>query len=151
MPHDVQPFVNSLVERLAIHGMGDDEPQWKAVTETLISFPSTVTTNTVIVAYNTGNRIFTAREIGMHRAERPLGQQFIKCGNPACGNMDRPGHIVGEIRETNVRIRCKACKWKSKGVKIDDNPFITRLHKTRAPLLFYHTFPSPAGLNSMFL
>ena len=152
MPHDVQPFVNALVERLAIHGMGEVDPQWEAVRDTLISFPSTVTSNTVIAAYSSGNGTFTAREVGMHRAERPLGQHIVKCGNPACGSKDRPGHIIGEIRENGTaKVRCKACKWKSKTVKIDDNPFIKRLHKTRAPLLFYHTFPSPTGLSSMFL
>ena len=96
--------------------------------------------------------MFTAREISMHRAERPLGLHFIKCGNPACGSRDRPGHIIGEIRDSSsARIRCKACKWKSKNVRLDKNLFITRLHKTKAPLLFYHTFPSPTGLTSMFL
>jgi hypothetical protein len=151
MPHDVQPFVNGLVERLAIHGMDGDDPLWKVVSETLMSFPSTVITNTVIAAYKRDG-IFGAREIGMHRAERPLGLHFTKCGNPNCGSRDRPGHIIGEIKEGRfARIRCKACRWKSKKVKIDGHPFITRLHKTRAPLLFYHAFPSPAGLNSMFL
>jgi hypothetical protein len=152
MPHDVQPFVNGLVERLAIHGMGGNDPMWEFVRDALISFPSTVTTNTVIAAYKTGNGTFSAREIGMHRAERPLGQHFIKCGNPACGGKDRPGHIVGEIRNMSVaKIHCKACKWKSRNVRIDDHPLITPLHKTKAPLLFYHAFPSPAGLSLMFL
>jgi hypothetical protein len=152
MPHDVLPFVNGLVERVTIHGMGGEDPLWQMVSDTLISYPTTVTTNTVVALYATGNGSFMAREIGMHRAERPLGYHFDKCGNPQCPSRDRPGHIIGELREFNVaRIRCKACRWKSKAVRVDQQRFFTPLSKTKAPLLFYHSFPSPAALSSMFL
>lgn len=152
MPHDVQPFVNGLVENLSICGMGGEDPLWQMVRDTLISYPTTVTTNSVIATYSTGNGSFISREIGMHRAERPLGYNFTKCGNPECGSKDRPGHIMGELRDSNTaRIRCKACKWRSKNVKIDQHPFFTPLHPTKAPLLFYHPFPSPPGLSSTFL
>ena len=152
MPHDVQPFVNGLVEKVAIYGMGSDDPLWRTVCDTVISYPTTVRTNSIIAAYTTGKGLFTAREIGMHRAERPLGYHFTTCGTPNCGRNDRPGHIIGELTDNTARIRCKACKWKSKTVKIgDDHPLIKPLHKTKAPLLFYHSFPSPVGLSSMFL
>jgi hypothetical protein len=153
MPHDVHPFVNGIVEKVAIHGMGrGDDPCWEVVKDALISYPTTVTTNSVIAVCSTGDRSFTARAVGMHRAERPLGYHFTKCGNPNCEGKERPGHIIGELKDHNTaRIRCKACKWKSKNVKIDGQPFIRPLHSTKAPLLFYHAFPSPSGLPSMFL
>jgi hypothetical protein len=152
MPHDVQPFVNGLVENVSIHGMGGEDPLWEVVQRTLISYPTTVTTNTVIAIRTAGNGSFISTEIGMHRAERPLGYHFTKCGNPDCQSKDRPGHIWGELKDSNTaRIRCRACSWRSKAVKIDQQPFFTRLHKTKAPLLFYHQFPSPPGLSSMFL
>jgi hypothetical protein len=152
MPHDVQAFVNGIVENVGILGMDGEEPLWRVVKEMLITYPSTVTTNTVIAAYKSGDGLFTAREIGMHRAERPLGYHFTKCGTPSCKSKDRPGHIIGELKDPNTaKIRCKACKWKSKNVKIDKQQFMVPLHKRRAPLLFYHAFPSPTGLSSMFL
>jgi hypothetical protein len=152
MLHDFQPFVNGLVEKVSIHGMGGNDPLWNVVRDTLISYPTTVTTNTFIAAYTTGNGLFTALEIGMHRAERPLGYHFTKCGTPDCASKDRPGHIMGELNANSARIRCKACKWKSKHVKIDDRQqFIRPLHETKAPLLSYHAFPSPPGLSSMFM
>jgi hypothetical protein len=150
MPHDVQPFVNGLVEKVAIHGLANEDP-WQIVRDTLISYPTTVTTNTVIAAFATPDG-FEARQIGMHRAERPLGHHFAKCGTPSCRSSDRPGHIMGELKDSNTaRIRCKACKWRSKVVKLDDQSFILPLHRTKAPLLFHHAFPSPLGLSSMFL
>lgn len=152
MPHDVQPFVNGLVEKVAIHGMGGENALWQMVVDALISYPTTVITNSVVVIYGTGNGSFIAREIGMHRAERPLGFHFTKCGNPHCGSKDRPGHIMGELNNlTTARVHCKACKWRSKYLKIDQQEFFMPLHKTKAPLLFYHAFPSPAGLSSVFL
>lgn len=160
MPHDVQPFVNGLVEKVAMHGMATlsrdsapaEDPLWQMVCDTLISYPTTVNTNTVIAIYGIGNGSFISREIGMHRPERPLGFHFTKCGNPDCASKDRPGHILGELRDGNTaRIRCKACRWKSQPVKINEQPFFTPLHKTKAPLLFYHAFPSPPGLSSTFL
>jgi hypothetical protein len=147
MPHDVQPFVNGLVEKVAIHGI--DAEIWQTVRDTLLAYPSTVTTNTVIAAYATGNG-FVARAIGMHRAERPLGYQFPRCGISDCPGKDRPGHIIGELREGSARIRCKACKWKSKIVRLDTQDFFLPLHPTKAPLLFHHAFPSPPGLSTMF-
>jgi hypothetical protein len=151
MPHDVQPFVSGLVEKVAIHGMDGSNPLWEIVRDTLISYPTTVTTNTVIAAFK-HNGVDTAMEIGMHRPERPLGYYFTKCGNSSCKTMDRPGHILGELRDNTAKIRCTACRWKSKGVKIDeDHQLIRPLHKTKAPLLFYHSFPSPPDLPSMFL
>jgi hypothetical protein len=150
MPHDIYPFVNGLVEKVAIHGI--DEDVWNVVRDCLISHPTTVTTNSVIAAYNVGTQ-FTAREIGMHRAERPLGYHFVKCGTARCPSMDRPGHIMGELikDQTAVKIRCKACKWKSKTVMLANQTFFLPLHQTKAPLLFFHTFPSPSGLSTMFL
>ena len=152
MPHDVQPFVCRLTERIAIHGMDGVDSVWGMVRDTLISFPTTVTTNTVIAAYREQGSVM-AKEVGMHRGERPLGYHFKKCGNPSCPSQDRPGHIMGEVRSPHIyRIRCKACKWKSGNVRVDDsNPYIRPLHETRAPLLFYHPFPSPAGLTNMFM
>lgn len=151
MPHDVQPFVNGLVEKMAVHGMGGQDPLWQVVCETVISYPATVTTNSVIALYAAGNGSLVAREIGMHRAERPLGHHFMSCGSLDCPGKNRPGHIIGEIRDHAARIRCKACGWRSKWVRIDQQAFFTQLHQTRAPLLFYHAFPSPTGLSSMFL
>lgn len=149
MPHDVQPFVNGLVERIAIHGLEDQDP-WKLVEETLISFPTTVTTNNVIAAFATGDG-FKARQIGMHRAERPLGCFFPKCGMVDCKSKERPGHIIGELRDqSRARIRCRCCGWRSKWVKLENQTFISPLHKVKAPLLFFHQFPSPPGLFSMF-
>lgn len=149
MPHDVQPFVNGLVEKIATNGV-QKEDLWKLVEETLISFPTTVTTNTVIVAFATEDG-FVARQIGMHRAERPLGCFFPKCGLVSCKSKDRPGHIIGELRDgSSARIRCKCCGWKSNWVRLESQAYISHLQKTRAPLLFYHAFPSPAGLLSMF-
>lgn len=149
MPHDVQPFVNGLVEKVAIHGI--DEEIWPIVRDTLIDYPCTVTTNTVIAAYATDSG-FVAREIGMHRAERPLGYHFARCGTADCPSRERPGHIIGELQKemTIARIRCKACKWKSRNVKLDKQSFFLPVHPTKAPLLFYHTFPSPTGLSTMF-
>lgn len=149
MPHDVEPFVNGLVQNVGIHGMGEDI--WDVVRDSVISFPDTVKSNTVIavIAKDDG---FYAREIGMHRKERPLGYDFTQCGNPVCPSMNRRGHINGELRDLTVaRIRCKTCKWKSRSVRVVNHPLIKPLHETRAPLLFYHAFPSPAGLSSMFL
>lgn len=151
MPHDVQPFVNGLVENVAIFGMGGNDPLWQVVSNTVISFPTTVTTNTVVAIYRAVNGSIISKEIGMHRAERPLGLYIVNCGNPDCTNKNIPGHIMGELEKGVARIRCKTCKWKSKKVKVADNSsVITPLHTTKAPLLFYHTFPSPAELNSMF-
>ena len=70
MPHDIQPFINGLVKKVGIHGM--DEDIWQTVCDSVIAYPSTVMTNTVIAAYAT-NSGFIAREIGMHRAEWLLG------------------------------------------------------------------------------
>jgi hypothetical protein len=152
MPHDIQPFVNRLVERVSIHGMGGEDPLWQMVSDTLIEYPTTVTTNTLIALYATSDGSFNAREVGMHRAERPLGYHFPKCGDPLCTSGVRQGQIIGELKDCNVaRIRCKACKWRSKTVRIDQQPFFTPLHRTKAPLLFYHSFPSPTGLASIFL
>ena len=151
MPLDVHPFVNGLVEKVAIQGMAGVDPLWQVVKETLIAYPTTVSTNTVIAAYTVGDGSFVAREVGMHRAERPLGFHFTSCGTPGCESKDRPGHIIGELRESNARIRCKACKWRSKNVRVDKQELILPLHETKAPLLFYHEFPSPARLYSMFL
>jgi hypothetical protein len=148
MPHDVQPFVNGLVEKISIHGMQEDI--WETVRDTLISYPTTVTTNTVIAIYRSGTQ-FLAREVGMHRAERPLGYHFSTCGISGCPSKGRPGHIIGELRnQDSARIRCKACLWKSKWVKLDKQNYITPLHTVKAPLLFYHDFPSPAGLSTLF-
>lgn len=150
MPHDVHPFVNGLVENVATQGIGEDI--WVAVRDTLIEHPTTTKTNTVIAAYATDGG-FTAREVGMHRSERPLGYNFARCGNPDCPGKERPGHISGELLngQSMVRIRCGACSWKSKKVKIQNQSFINPLHPTLAPKLFYHTFPSPPGLATMFL
>jgi hypothetical protein len=149
MPHDVQPFVNGLVEKVAIHGIDGDI--WRIVRDNLIAYPSTVTTNTVIAAYATDSG-FVAREIGMHRAERPLGYHFASCGTADCPSKERPGHILGELRDmTSARIRCKTCKWRSKIVKLENQDFFRPLHATQAPLLFHHAFPSPPGLSTMFL
>jgi hypothetical protein len=146
MPHDVQPFVNGLVEKISIHGMQD---VWETVRDALIAYPTTVTTNTVIAIYGSGPQFF-AREVGMHRAERPLGHQFAKCGQAHCPAKERPGHIIGELNNRDsVRIRCKACGWRSKWVNVD-NPFTPQLHKLKAPLLYYHDYPAPAGLSNMF-
>jgi hypothetical protein len=148
-PNDVRPFVNSLVEKIAIFGV-ENQDLWKVVQETLIAFPMTVKTNTVIAAFATGDG-FMARKIGMHRAERPLGCLFVKCGAANCESKNRPGHIIGELKDQRMaKIRCKSCGWKSKWVKIDNQEIISRLHKTRSPLLFYHEFPSPPGLSSLF-
>jgi hypothetical protein len=147
MPHDVQPFVNGLVAKVSIHGMQD---VWETVRDALISYPTTVTTNTLIVIYRNGTQFF-AREVGMHRAERPLGYQFGMCGNSDCASKQHPGHIMGEYKDRDsAKIRCKACGWRSKWVKIEDQDYIKPLHKVKAPLLFYHDFPSPPGLLSMF-
>jgi hypothetical protein len=148
MPHDVHPFVNGLLETIAIHGINEDI--WPVVRDTIIAYPSTVTTNTVIAAYTTDTG-FVAREVGMHRGDRPLGYHFAKCGTNDCPSQERPGHIIGELRELTVRIRCKGCKWKSKNVKLENQPFFKPLHSTRSPLLFHHEFPSPPGLSTMFL
>jgi hypothetical protein len=123
---------------------------WETVCDTLIAYPSTVTTNTVIAIYRSGLQFF-AREVGMHRAERPLGYQFVKCGKPDCASKGRPGHIIGELRDLDAaRIRCKACGWRSKFLKLENQSYITSLHKVKAPLLFYHDFPSPPGLSTIF-
>lgn len=149
MPHDVYPFVNGVVEKMSIQGMGGEDPLWQAVSDAVISHPTTVTTNTVLATYATPDG-FVAREIGMHRAERPLGYHFKTCGNTTCPTSGRPGHIIGELRDNTARIRCKACLWRSKYVKIDKQNLFTPLHKVKAPLLFYHDFPSPPGLYTMF-
>lgn len=147
MPHDIQPFVNGLVEKVSIHGMQD---VWETVRDALIAYPTTVTTNTVIAIYRTGTQFHTC-EVGMHRAERPLGYPFGKCGNLECPSKQHLGHIISEHRDLEiVRIRCKACGWKSKWVKLENQDYIKPLHKVKAPLLFYHDFPSPPGLLSMF-
>ena len=110
MPHDVQPFVSGLVEKVAIHGIYGDV--WQMVHDALIAFPTTVTTNTVIAAYRSGTQ-FLAREVGMHRAERPLGCHISNCGRPDCPSKGRPGNIIGEHRSlVEARIRCKSCKWR---------------------------------------
>jgi hypothetical protein len=72
MPHDVQPFVNAFVEKVSIYGIKDI---WETVCRGLIEYPNTVSTNTIIAAYRCGIQ-FLAREVGMHRAERPLGYHF---------------------------------------------------------------------------
>jgi hypothetical protein len=142
MPHDVQPFVNGLVEKVAIYGMGGEDALWQMVCDVVLSYPTSVTTNSVIVIYGTGNGRFNVREIGMHRAKRPFGYYFTKCGNGNCSRKDCPGHIIGELRDPNtIRIQCKACRWKSKTVKIDQQPFFMAVHK----------FPSLPGLFSLFL
>jgi hypothetical protein len=150
MPLDIHPFVNGLVERVATQGMGDSI--WNLVQDSLIAHPTTVLTNTVIAAFLTQTG-FVAREIGMHRGERPLGYHFTQCGRAECPSRQRPGHIMGELmnEQTSARIRCKACKWRSKTVKLASQDFFQPLHPTKAPLLFHHAFPSPPGLSTMFL
>ncbi|KAF8219881.1 hypothetical protein L208DRAFT_1382843 [Tricholoma matsutake] len=56
---------------------------WETVRDALIAYPTTVTMNTVIAIYRTGTQFHTC-EVGMHRAERPLGYPFGKCGNLEC-------------------------------------------------------------------
>ena len=51
MPHDVQPFVNGFVEKVAIHRMGGENALWQMVVNALISYPTTVITNSVVVIY----------------------------------------------------------------------------------------------------
>ncbi|KAF8221757.1 hypothetical protein L208DRAFT_1529453 [Tricholoma matsutake] len=148
MAHDIQPFVNGLVERVAVHGINVDP--WETVSETLVAFPTSITTNTVIAICKTTSG-FTASQIGMHRAEQPLGYAFTKCGTANCPSQGHPGHIIGELKDDTVRIQCKTCKWKSKFVKLDSQSFFTWLNKGKAPLLFRHVFPSPDGLSTMFL
>ena len=148
MPHDIQPFINGLVETISIHGMEDIR---ETACHTLIAYPTTVTTNAVIAMYRSSTEYF-AHEVGMHRAERPLNYQFVRCGTANCPSEDRPGNIIGELQDLEAaRIRCKACKWKLRFVKLNAQPFIKPLHKTKAPLLFYREFPSPPGLHAMFL
>jgi hypothetical protein len=150
MPHDVQPFINGLVEKVAIHGMSGEDPLWQAVCDAVISYPTVVATNTVIALYTAGNGSFVSRAIGMHRAERPLGHHFIACGKPGCPSRGNPGHMMGEIKDYSAKIRCRACGWRSKWVRIDEQDVFTPVHKTRAPFLFYHTYP-PTALESAFL
>ena len=64
MPHDIQLFVNGLVEKIATNSV-QNEDFWKLVKETHISFPTMVTINTVIVTFATADE-FVARQIGMH-------------------------------------------------------------------------------------
>jgi hypothetical protein len=146
MPHDVQPFVNGLVEKVSINGIDNI---WDMVRETILQFPNTVTTNSVIAVYQekTGH---TAREVGMHQAHRPLGYTFQLCKMPDCRSAGNPGHIMGEFKDDAAKIRCTVCGWKSKWLKLENQPYIAQLHKARAPLLFFHNFPSPAGLATMF-
>lgn len=149
MPHDVQPFVNGLVVQIAIHGMGDI---WTAVSNALISYPTAVQHNSLIAIYRSGPQLL-AREVGAHRLERPLGFHFTKCGRRSCLSKDRPGHVVGELNNSRVRIRCKACSWRSGWMlleQLEKNGHFIPLHKTRAPLIFYHHFPSPAELSALF-
>ncbi|KAF8221747.1 hypothetical protein L208DRAFT_1382120 [Tricholoma matsutake] len=63
---------------------------WETVHDALIAYPTTVTTNTVITIYRTGTQFHTC-EVGMHRAERPLGYPFGKCGNSECPNARHVG------------------------------------------------------------
>jgi hypothetical protein len=146
MPHDVQPFVNAFVEKVSIYGIKDI---WETVCRGLIEYPNTVSTNTIIAAYRCGIQ-FLAREVGMHRAERPLGYHFPNCGKPGCPSKERPGHIIGELSDGRAKIRCKACGWKSRNVKVGDMLYFKQVHKVKAPLLFYHDFPSPSGLLTTF-
>ena len=68
MPHDVQPFVCRLTERIAIHRMDGVDSVWGMVRDMLISFPTTVTTNTVIVAYGHQGSV-VVNEVRKHRGE----------------------------------------------------------------------------------
>jgi hypothetical protein len=152
--HDVQPFIIALVEKVGIYGMKDI---WEMVSDTLIVYPTTMTTNMVIAIYRSGTKLH-AWEVGMHQAERLLGYPFLQCGNLRCRGLNLPGHIMGELARKNneegisvqAKIRCKACRWKLKSVKLDKQSFFMPLHKVKAPLLFYHDFPSPQGLPEMF-
>ncbi|KAF8230869.1 hypothetical protein L208DRAFT_1378362 [Tricholoma matsutake] len=104
MAHDIQPFVNGLVERVAVHGINGDP--WETVSETLVAFPTSITTNTVIAICKTTSG-FTASQIGIHRAEQPLGYAFTKCGTANCPSKGHPGHMIGELKDDAVRIQCK--------------------------------------------
>lgn len=145
MPHHVHPFVNGLVEKITIHGMDGEDPIWQTVRDTVISYPTTLETNTIIAGYMQQGT-FVSREIGMHRGDRPLGYHFKKCGNANCEGKNRPGHIMGESRGPHTyRIRCKACKWKSGAVTINNShQFIRPLHEKKPPCYFTTNFLLPA-------
>lgn len=165
MPHDVEPFVNGLAERIATQGMavttktGEHSSQgtpniWATITDVLLAYPTTVDQNSLVVMYRSEeDGEIQSREVGAHRVERPLGFHFTRCGFRGCPSMNASGHIRGDLFQDRIQITCKACGGRSGRKTIEDiekKEYFTRLHRTRAPMLFYHGYPAPAGIWDYF-
>jgi len=147
LPVHVQAFVNAVVQTIAIHGMKDI---WATIQEALIENPSTVKQNSVIAIYKTSDAVI-ARQVAMHHQQRPFGYEFLGCGTLACVSGGRPGHIQAEMKRGRIRVRCKGCSWRSGWVESNKQDFFRPLHRSRAPYIYYHTFPSPVGLRDLFI
>ena len=157
LPHDVQPFVNGLVERITTQGMVEGKV-WKTLEDMLVAYPATLRQNSVVALYwkapgEIGPDVVT-QEVGAHRVERPLGYNFKHCGRPLCPAKEVPGHVTGELLDGRFRITCRACMWKSKWrnlAEVESQLGFKRLNKNLAPLIFYHQFPlSSSRLGACF-